>query len=89
MLLTFDSLVMFYQVMSGSGHLQTFRLLRFLRNRNSSDGHTSYGIQVAVSSHSTIFNIMFGASHKANTKYDGGSGGDVNCQSFSVRKSLL
>eukprot|EP00268_Persea_americana_P044215 TRINITY_DN4466_c0_g1_i1.p1 TRINITY_DN4466_c0_g1~~TRINITY_DN4466_c0_g1_i1.p1 ORF type:complete len:1760 (-),score=299.95 TRINITY_DN4466_c0_g1_i1:451-5376(-) len=35
-------------VMSGSGHLQTFRLLRFLRNRNSSDGHTSYGIQVAV-----------------------------------------
>lgn len=76
--------------MSGSGHLQTFRLLRFLRNRNSSDGHTSYGIQVAVSSHSTIFNIMFVASHKANTKYDGGGGGDdVNCQSFSVRKSLL
>lgn len=36
-------------VMAGSGHLQTFRLLRFLRSRNSSDGHTSYGIQMAVS----------------------------------------
>lgn len=37
------------QVMAGSGHLQTFRLLRFLRGRNSTDGHASYGIQMAVS----------------------------------------
>ncbi|KAJ4980944.1 hypothetical protein NE237_031781 [Protea cynaroides] len=36
-------------VMAGSGHLQTFRLLRFLRSRNSADGHASYGIQMAVS----------------------------------------
>ncbi|KAJ9175912.1 hypothetical protein P3X46_014412 [Hevea brasiliensis] len=36
-------------VMAGSGHLQTFRLLRFLRNRNSADGHANYGIQMAVS----------------------------------------
>lgn len=36
-------------VMAGSGHLQTFRLLRFLRSRNSADGHVSYGVQMAVS----------------------------------------
>ncbi|KAK8334553.1 hypothetical protein V6Z11_A10G285900 [Gossypium hirsutum] len=36
-------------VMAGSGHLQTFRLLRFLRNRSSVDGHANYGIQMAVS----------------------------------------
>ncbi|GMN41281.1 hypothetical protein TIFTF001_010497 [Ficus carica] len=36
-------------VMAGSGHLQTFRLLRFLRSRNSADGHTNYGVQMAVS----------------------------------------
>ncbi|KAK9124538.1 hypothetical protein Sjap_014140 [Stephania japonica] len=38
-------------VMAGSGHLQTFRLLRFLRNRNSCDGHASYGIQMAAFRH--------------------------------------
>lgn len=38
------------QIMAGSGHLQTFRLLRFLRSRNSADGHANYGIQMAVSS---------------------------------------
>ncbi|KAK9168101.1 hypothetical protein Syun_000241 [Stephania yunnanensis] len=37
-------------VMAGSGHLQTFRLLRFLRNRNSCEGHASYGIQMAGTS---------------------------------------
>lgn len=37
------------QVMAGSGHLQTFRLLRFLRSRNPADGHANYGIQMAVS----------------------------------------
>eukprot|EP00257_Ricinus_communis_P020956 XP_015580327.1 anaphase-promoting complex subunit 1 [Ricinus communis] len=36
-------------VMAGSGHLQTFRLLRFLQSRSSADGHASYGIQMAVS----------------------------------------
>ncbi|KAF9596426.1 hypothetical protein IFM89_011255 [Coptis chinensis] len=36
-------------VMAGSGHLQTFRLLRYLRNRNSADVHANYGIQMAVS----------------------------------------
>ncbi|XP_031264237.1 anaphase-promoting complex subunit 1-like [Pistacia vera] len=36
-------------VMAGSGHLQTFRLLRFLRSRNSADGNANYGIQMAVS----------------------------------------
>lgn len=36
------------QVMAGSGHLQTFRLLRFLRSRTSADGHTNYGFQMAV-----------------------------------------
>ncbi|XP_022745935.1 anaphase-promoting complex subunit 1-like isoform X2 [Durio zibethinus] len=36
-------------VMAGSGHLQTFRLLRFLRNQSSVDGHANYGIQMVVS----------------------------------------
>ncbi|XP_019433711.1 PREDICTED: anaphase-promoting complex subunit 1 [Lupinus angustifolius] len=36
-------------VMAGSGHLQTLRLLRFLRSRNCADGQSSYGIQMAVS----------------------------------------
>lgn len=37
------------QVMAGSGHLQTFKLLRFLRSRNSADGQVNYGVQMAVS----------------------------------------
>ncbi|KAF5944722.1 hypothetical protein HYC85_018799 [Camellia sinensis] len=36
-------------VMAGSGHLQTLRLLKFLRSRNCADGYTNYGIQMAVS----------------------------------------
>ncbi|CAA2984556.1 anaphase-promoting complex subunit 1 [Olea europaea subsp. europaea] len=36
-------------VMAGSGHLQTFRLLKFLRTRNSADGHANFGTQMAVS----------------------------------------
>ncbi|GJR84537.1 anaphase-promoting complex subunit 1 isoform X1 [Tanacetum coccineum] len=36
-------------VMAGSGHLQTFKLLKFLRCRNSADGHVNYGTQTAVS----------------------------------------
>lgn len=35
--------------MAGSGHLETFRLLRFLRSRSSADGHANYGAQMAVS----------------------------------------
>ncbi|KAF2560548.1 hypothetical protein F2Q70_00014078 [Brassica cretica] len=34
-------------VMAGSGDLQIFRLLRFLRSRNSADGHANYGTQMA------------------------------------------
>uniref|UniRef100_A0A803M3V4 Anaphase-promoting complex subunit 1 n=1 Tax=Chenopodium quinoa TaxID=63459 RepID=A0A803M3V4_CHEQI len=37
------------EVMAGSGNLQTFRLLRFLRSRNSSDGQANFGTQMAVS----------------------------------------
>ncbi|GAB4827614.1 hypothetical protein Ancab_034497 [Ancistrocladus abbreviatus] len=36
-------------VMAGSGNLQTFRLLKFLHNRNPADGEANYGIQMAVS----------------------------------------
>ncbi|CAM8913570.1 unnamed protein product [Rhodiola kirilowii] len=36
-------------VMAGSGHLQTLKLLKFLRGRNSADGHSNYGTQMAVS----------------------------------------
>ncbi|KAL9226701.1 hypothetical protein vseg_002481 [Gypsophila vaccaria] len=36
-------------VMAGSGDLQTLRLLRFLRNRNSSDGQANFGFQMTVS----------------------------------------
>ncbi|KAJ3688112.1 hypothetical protein LUZ61_017276 [Rhynchospora tenuis] len=36
-------------VMAGSGHLQTFRLLRYLRSRSSAEGHMNYGLQMAVS----------------------------------------
>lgn len=36
-------------VMAGSGHLQTLRLLKFLRSRNFADGHSNYGGQMAVS----------------------------------------
>lgn len=46
------------QVMAGSGHLQTFRLLRFLRSRNSADGHVNYGVQMAVSS-STAYKFSY------------------------------
>lgn len=35
--------------MAGSGHLQTFKLLKYLRGRNSADGHLSFGNQMAVS----------------------------------------
>lgn len=36
-------------VMAGSGHLQTFRLLRYLRSRSSVEGHMEYGIQMSIS----------------------------------------
>lgn len=52
---------MIEQIMAGSGHLQTFRLLRFLRSRNSADGHANYGSQMAVS-----FYLVFMRSHIAS-----------------------
>ncbi|KAK8947459.1 Anaphase-promoting complex subunit 1 [Platanthera zijinensis] len=36
-------------VMAGSGHLQTLRLLRYLRSRSSVEGHINYGIQMSIS----------------------------------------
>ncbi|GAA0138654.1 hypothetical protein LIER_00357 [Lithospermum erythrorhizon] len=36
-------------VMAGSGHLKTFKLLKFLRTRNTADGHANYGTQMVVS----------------------------------------
>ncbi|KAG0481181.1 hypothetical protein HPP92_012039 [Vanilla planifolia] len=36
-------------VMAGSGHLQTLRLLRYLRSRSSVDGHMNYGMQMTIS----------------------------------------
>lgn len=36
-------------VMAGSGNLQTFRLLRYLRARSSAEGQVNYGLQMAVS----------------------------------------
>lgn len=41
--------ILLVQVMAGSGHLQTFKLLKYLRGRNSADGHLSFGNQMAVS----------------------------------------
>jgi hypothetical protein len=35
--------------MAGSGNLQTFRLLRYLRGRISAEGQVNYGLQMAVS----------------------------------------
>lgn len=51
------------QVMAGSGHLQTFRLLRFLRSRNSADGHANYGTQMAVSFPISFCDITSTNSH--------------------------
>ncbi|KAL1825219.1 hypothetical protein ACET3Z_011997 [Daucus carota] len=53
-------------VMAGSGHLQTFKLLRFLRTRNSADGHVSYGTQLAVSL-SLGFLFLGGGMHTFST----------------------
>jgi hypothetical protein len=49
----------FCKVMAGSGHLQTFRLLRYLRTRSSAEGHMNYGLQMAVS----YFEIDLGVGH--------------------------
>jgi hypothetical protein len=45
----FDFLFSFVKVMAGSGNLQTFRLLRYLRGRISAEGQVNYGLQMAVS----------------------------------------
>ena len=39
----------FVKVMAGSGNLQIFRLLRYLRGRMSAEGQVNYGLQMAVS----------------------------------------
>ncbi|KAL3687507.1 hypothetical protein R1sor_013816 [Riccia sorocarpa] len=36
-------------VMAGTGHLETFRLLRYLRKRNDSDGSINYGNHMVIS----------------------------------------
>nr|CAB3465535.1 unnamed protein product [Digitaria exilis] len=38
-------------VMAGSGNLQTFRLLRYLRGRISAEGQVNYGLQMAAFRH--------------------------------------
>jgi anaphase-promoting complex subunit 1 len=38
------------QVMAGTGHVGTFKLLRYLRRRNDVDGAISYGNHTAVKS---------------------------------------
>ncbi|PHU09598.1 hypothetical protein BC332_21458 [Capsicum chinense] len=43
--------ILLVQVMAGSGHLQTFKLLKYLRGRNSADGHLSFGNQMAAFRH--------------------------------------
>ncbi|PHU14365.1 Anaphase-promoting complex subunit 1 [Capsicum chinense] len=48
------------QVMAGSGHLQTFKLLKYLRGRNSADGHLSFGNQMAVSVLSFTVSLAIG-----------------------------
>ncbi|OWM69945.1 hypothetical protein CDL15_Pgr025794 [Punica granatum] len=44
-----DAYVREEQVMAGSGHLRTLRLLRFLRGRHSADGPPNYGTQMTIS----------------------------------------
>lgn len=46
--------------MAGSGHLQTFRLLRYLRGRGSTEGQINYGTQMAVSFRIFIFLVIDG-----------------------------
>lgn len=53
-------------VMAGSGHLQTFRLLRYLRGRSSAEGQVNYGLQMAVSL-AIGFLFLGGGTHSFST----------------------
>uniref|UniRef100_A0A0E0L1D6 Anaphase-promoting complex subunit 1 n=1 Tax=Oryza punctata TaxID=4537 RepID=A0A0E0L1D6_ORYPU len=53
-------------VMAGSGHLQTFRLLRYLRGRSSAEGQVNYGLQMAVSL-AIGFLFLGGGTHTFST----------------------
>ncbi|XP_047093985.1 anaphase-promoting complex subunit 1 isoform X1 [Lolium rigidum] len=53
-------------VMAGSGHLQTFRLLRYLRGRSSAEGQVNYGLQMAVSL-AVGFLFLGGGTHTFST----------------------
>ncbi|KAG8067808.1 hypothetical protein GUJ93_ZPchr0005g14946 [Zizania palustris] len=53
-------------VMAGSGHLQTFRLLRYLRGRSSTEGQVNYGLQMAVSL-AIGFLFLGGGTHTFST----------------------
>ncbi|KAL6865049.1 hypothetical protein ACP4OV_016200 [Aristida adscensionis] len=54
-------------VMAGSGNLQTFRLLRYLRGRISAEGHVNYGLQMAVSL-AIGFLFLGGGTHTFSTR---------------------
>uniref|UniRef100_A0A452YX07 Anaphase-promoting complex subunit 1 n=1 Tax=Aegilops tauschii subsp. strangulata TaxID=200361 RepID=A0A452YX07_AEGTS len=53
-------------VMAGSGQLQTFRLLRYLRGRSSAEGQVNYGLQMAVSL-AIGFLFLGGGTHSFST----------------------
>uniref|UniRef100_J3M678 Anaphase-promoting complex subunit 1 n=1 Tax=Oryza brachyantha TaxID=4533 RepID=J3M678_ORYBR len=53
-------------VMAGSGHLQIFRLLRYLRGRSSAEGQVNYGLQMAVSL-AIGFLFLGGGTHTFST----------------------
>ncbi|WVZ98102.1 hypothetical protein U9M48_043581 [Paspalum notatum var. saurae] len=54
-------------VMAGSGNLQTFRLLRYLRGRISAEGQVNYGLQMAVSL-AIGFLFLGGGTHTFSTQ---------------------
>ncbi|CAN6328614.1 unnamed protein product [Urochloa humidicola] len=57
-------------VMAGSGNLQTFRLLRYLRGRISAEGQVNYGLQMAVSL-AIGFLFLGGGTHTFSTQNSG------------------
>ncbi|CAN6347213.1 unnamed protein product, partial [Urochloa humidicola] len=56
--------------MAGSGNLQTFRLLRYLRGRISAEGQVNYGLQMAVSL-AIGFLFLGGGTHTFSTQNSG------------------
>ncbi|XP_039838827.1 anaphase-promoting complex subunit 1-like isoform X7 [Panicum virgatum] len=57
-------------VMAGSGNLQIFRLLRYLRGRMSAEGQVNYGLQMAVSL-AIGFLFLGGGTHTFSTQNSG------------------